>query len=95
MRAGQHLHQVADLAVRAQQLRAQHQANRPLGKLRLEFLDRFHRGVGHVAYAKKNLVWSLVFLQAVAGKGGIHLRIKPFNRLENADPRLKIGQRPS
>ena len=90
LRAAQHLHQVAHLAVGAKQLRTQHQANRPLGKLRLKPFNGRYRRIGHAANAEQDLVGALILLHTVAGETRVHLRIKTLYRLEDADAGLKI-----
>src|SRR5580698_152767 len=81
LRAAQHLHQVAHLAVGAKQLRTQHQANRPLRKLRLELFNGRHGRIRHAADAEQDLVWTLILLYTMAGEARIHLRIKTLHRL--------------
>ncbi len=55
-RLGNHLHQVADLAVRAENLRAHDHPNGLLRKFSLEFLDGLHRSVFHTVDAEENLI---------------------------------------
>src|SRR6185312_4831407 len=84
-----HLDQVADLAIVAENFRADHQMNPDLGILVDQLLNGFRSRIFRIAYAKNDLVFGIV-LNAVAAKTFIHPRINPTQRLENGDWRREF-----
>jgi len=85
----QHLRQVADLHVRAQDLRTNQQLNSAIGELPLQFLHALDCRVAGVAHPKNDFVFRIV-LQAVAAKAFIHFRIGAFEGFKNRDGRQRL-----
>ena len=81
-RLGQHLQQVADFAIHAALLRADHQLDLPLGKFAHELLDERHGGVVGVAHAEDDFVLRII-LQAVAAKTFVSAGIGAQHRLQD------------
>ena len=90
-RVRQHLHEVRDLAVRAEQLRAFDDADRVIREFLLKLVDGNERGVGERADAEEDLVLACILLHAVAGECRVHLVIEAADRLEDADRRREGG----
>ena len=89
-RVREHLDEVRDLAVGAEELRAFDDADGVIGKLLLKLTDGDEGGVGERADAEEDLVLAGVVLTAVAGEGGVHLVIEAADGLEDAD-RGRVG----
>ncbi len=81
-----HLDQIADLAIVAEHLRADQQANLAVGKFPDQLLHGGHGGIGGFTDAEDQFVVGII-LQAVAAEGLIHLRIDAAQRLQDTDGR--------
>ncbi len=81
----EHLDQVRDLAVGAENLGAFDDADGMIGKLLLKLADSDKGGVAERADAEQDLVFAGVVLAAMAGEGGVHLVIEAADRLQDAD----------
>jgi len=84
LRMRQHLHQVAGLAIVAQDLRTDHKLYLAIGEFLNELVDGVDRGIVRFTHAKDDFVLGIV-LDAMAAEALIHLRINAPERLQNGD----------
>ena len=84
-RVREHLDEVRDLAVGAEELRAFDDADGVVGELLLKLMDGGDSGVVQRADAEEDLVLACKVLAAVAREGGVHLVIEAVDGFEDAD----------
>src|SRR5690349_18723938 len=77
-----HLDHIADLAVRAQHLRTNHQADIVLREFRHKLAHKWDSFISEVTHAEDDLVLAVV-LQAVTAQARVDLRVRPLERLQD------------
>jgi len=91
-RVRQHLNQVADLAVGAEPLLADHELNRPARELSNQALDQWHRGIVRLGHPEDDFVVGIVE-QAVAAQALVCLWISTAHRFKNGDGWSEVAAR--
>ena len=89
LRVRQHLHQIAGLAIVAQDFRADYQLDVATRELAHELVHRVHCGILSVIYAEDDFVVRII-LHAMAGETLIHLRIDAAQRFKDGNRRREF-----